>query len=134
MKNEDLVERLLRLRNQKGISQTELASRAGITQKAISDIETGKRSPHKQTLASLALALGVTVRELTGQEPEFEHNVNVALEPSTSYFASPNDLHKENLRLKGAIYEFRNLVQNLMMQRSLEDSTIQKINSLVNSV
>ena len=53
-----------------GLTQVELAQRAGLTDKAVSDIETGKVEPHKLTKARLAVALDTTVEALTGNESE----------------------------------------------------------------
>ncbi len=54
-----------RLRERKGLSQLELAKRAGVAQGYISDLEAGrKKNPGIETLRKLARALGVPVTEL----------------------------------------------------------------------
>ena len=49
-------------RRQAGLSQTELASRAGTSQAAVSAYESGKRSPSVDTLCRLLAAAGCEVR------------------------------------------------------------------------
>ena len=54
-----------RLRRRLGITQSELARRAGIRQGVLSYIENGRtKHPRIDTLAAIANALGVTVDEL----------------------------------------------------------------------
>jgi transcriptional regulator with XRE-family HTH domain len=63
------AENLRRLRTERGITQEELGSRAGIQMADISRYETGNRDPRVTTLARLADALGISIAELleTGQ-------------------------------------------------------------------
>ncbi len=67
----DVVKRLLAgenpirvYRNHRGITQTELATKAGINAVYLSQIETGKRTGSAKTLTALAKALNVTVDDL----------------------------------------------------------------------
>ena len=56
--------RLRRLREAAGLTQEELASRAGLTAKAVSALERGERKrPYPHTVRSLAEALGLSERE-----------------------------------------------------------------------
>ena len=48
-----------------GLTQAEVAERAGMTQAALSQIESGQHKPRKATLTKLAAALGITVEQLT---------------------------------------------------------------------
>src|SRR5918992_1520762 len=65
--------RLRRLREALGLTQEELASRAGLTAKAVSMLERGERKrPYPHTVRSLADALGLPEGEralLTGAVP-----------------------------------------------------------------
>src|SRR3712207_5613214 len=57
-------ERLRRLREAAGLTQEELASRAGLTAKAVSALERGERKrPYPHTVRSLADALGLPEEE-----------------------------------------------------------------------
>src|SRR5215210_4825961 len=57
-------ERLRRLREEVGLTQEELASKAGLTAKAVSALERGeRRRPYPHTVRSLAEALGLTDEE-----------------------------------------------------------------------
>ncbi|MCA1716779.1 MAG: helix-turn-helix domain-containing protein [Actinobacteria bacterium] len=52
-------ERLKRIRLTRAMSQRKLAEVAGMSQRAIVDLETDKREPHPSTLGKLAQALNV---------------------------------------------------------------------------
>ncbi|MCL6557700.1 MAG: helix-turn-helix domain-containing protein [Firmicutes bacterium] len=52
------------LRENAGLSQTELASKVGVTQGFISHIELGIREPTLKLVRKLAAALGVSVSDL----------------------------------------------------------------------
>lgn len=55
-------------RQEKGISQNQLAKLCNVPQSVISDIESGKtKAPRIDTLQAIAAALGVTVDELIGK-------------------------------------------------------------------
>ncbi len=58
-------EKLKRLRRGNGLTQVELADKAGVSQSTIAQIETGERkTPHPRTLTKLSEALGVEPFEL----------------------------------------------------------------------
>lgn len=58
----DLVQEIRLKRLALGLSQEELASRAGVTRPELSKIENGKRNTTIQTLLNLAGAMGSTLR------------------------------------------------------------------------
>lgn len=60
----DFGKHLASLRKKRGMSQEELASRAGLHAVAITYIETGKRLPKLNTVYKLAHGLGIKVEEL----------------------------------------------------------------------
>ncbi len=53
-----------RLRGELGLTGAQLAGRAGLTPSAVSQIETGKRTPNSASVVKLAEALGVGVADL----------------------------------------------------------------------
>lgn len=63
---ESLGRRVRRLRKQRRLTQTELATTAGINQGFLSSIEQDKRDPSKRTIDALALALDVPQAVLIG--------------------------------------------------------------------
>lgn len=70
---ESISERLKRLRNEAGLTGTQLAERVGTTQSRISDIENGKGYLYADELPKYAEALNTTVSELVmGTRPENE--------------------------------------------------------------
>jgi transcriptional regulator with XRE-family HTH domain len=67
---ESLGQRLKRLREAAGLSQQDLAVRAGLSVSVVSQIEQGRKAdPRMTTVLFLAEALGVGVQELTGPRP-----------------------------------------------------------------
>ncbi|WP_315721601.1 MULTISPECIES: helix-turn-helix transcriptional regulator [unclassified Bradyrhizobium] len=60
-------------RKKRGLSQDELARRAGITQGYLSEIEVGRKSGDVQTLRKLADALKVTLDSLVQDGPSEDH-------------------------------------------------------------
>lgn len=57
----EIVMEMMRTRNQQGLSQQELAKKAGIRQSNLSRIETGAVSPTIETLQRIAQGLGRTL-------------------------------------------------------------------------
>ena len=53
-----------RLRQAKGISQADLAKRAGLTRVYVTRLEAGRQDPSLSTINALARPLGVPVTEL----------------------------------------------------------------------
>ena len=86
-------QRLARLRDDAGLSQSGLARRIGTSQSAISQIEAGDRSPSYGTLVQLADALGVSLAYLVGA------SVEQLTEDEEAYFrtyrALPEDAQRE---------------------------------------
>lgn len=60
-------ERVRKLREQRGLSQAQLAERADLDVTYISGIERGRRNPGLNTLGRVARALGVTLPALVGR-------------------------------------------------------------------
>jgi DNA-binding XRE family transcriptional regulator len=67
---EEVGARLRRWRLAAGISQSELASKAGLTQAGLATVEAGGHDPRLTTLRRLARALGRSTRELICGRPE----------------------------------------------------------------
>jgi transcriptional regulator with XRE-family HTH domain len=61
---ERMAEKLKALRERRGLSQEELAKRAGISRTYLARLETARQDPRLSTLEKLAKALKVTVAEL----------------------------------------------------------------------
>ena len=59
---------LKQLRNKRGLSQAEVASRLAISRAAYTNIENGKRDPDTQTLINLADLLGVSMDAIFGRD------------------------------------------------------------------
>lgn len=68
-----LLDRLVMLRKQAGLSQSELGRRSGLTAAAISMIEAGDRDPKLSTAAAICDALNISLDALAGRS-EYPHN------------------------------------------------------------
>jgi transcriptional regulator with XRE-family HTH domain len=68
--SEKFPELLRRAREDKRLSQTDLAERTGLQPSAVSHFETGKRAPSFENLKRLADALAVSVDYLLGRTDE----------------------------------------------------------------
>ena len=66
----DFGEYLSRIRTEKGLSQQDLADALGMTQAAISQLESGKRVATPKTVKRLAEALQVDIEELAGEDEQ----------------------------------------------------------------
>lgn len=62
----NLGSNIKRIRGLRGLTQAELAERAGLSTIGISNIETGTRNPRPGTLEAIAKVLGVSEIELHG--------------------------------------------------------------------
>lgn len=59
-------QRLQRLRQDKGLSQSQLAKRAGVPVGTLKNWEQDRREPLLDTAAKIAVALGISLDELAG--------------------------------------------------------------------
>lgn len=66
--NSKIGENIRRVRIRKGMSQKELAEKAGMTNVLLNNYEHGMRNPKAETLKKLADALGVSPEVLSGEE------------------------------------------------------------------
>ena len=65
-----LGQRIRRLRDAKGLTQSELAACAGLSPKHLGELERGRGNPSLKSLQSLADALGLSLGELFDMEQE----------------------------------------------------------------
>lgn len=59
-----------RFRLEKGLTQEALTEASGVSQQYVSELERGARNPTIDTLAKIALALGVTATDLFDPDPD----------------------------------------------------------------
>ena len=74
--------RLKELRQQKGLSQSELSRRTGIPQNTICRWEKGTTHPNWLAVLSLSRALGVTCEAFTSAEPGGSSRLTPVLAPT----------------------------------------------------
>jgi len=60
----DIGNKILKKRQELGISQSELAKRAGVAQSTLSYIEKNKKRPQFDTMSAICRVLGITVLDL----------------------------------------------------------------------
>jgi transcriptional regulator with XRE-family HTH domain len=65
-----------RLREKHGLTQLQLAARAGVTDTTVRSVERASKTHHRATLAAIAIALGTTAEKLTlyRNEAEFDES------------------------------------------------------------
>lgn len=91
-------ERLRAIRKEKGLTQAELAEKAGIAVNSVRLYEAGARLPKLDTIARMAVAMGLTANDLiAGQWGNFE-----------GAFLSAEEFQQDD-REAQLIYHFRNL-------------------------
>lgn len=94
-------ERLRAIRKEKGLTQAELAEKAGIAVNSVRLYEAGARLPKLDTIARMAVAMGLTANDLiAGQWGNFE-----------GAFLSAEEFQQDD-REAQLIYHFRNLNDN----------------------
>lgn len=69
---QEFGELLRKARETKGLTQAELAQRAGLQPSAVAHFESGRRSPSLDNLRRLADALSVNLDYLLGREPDLQ--------------------------------------------------------------
>lgn len=103
------MKRLREVREQRGLSQSELARRVGVSQRAISSYENGERTPAGDILVRISHVLGVSSAYLLGMTddpkrddrlpPDWEAVVEEALRDGFS----PDDVRKALKMLRVAL-------------------------------
>ena len=94
-------ERLRAIRKEKGLTQAELAEKAGIAVNSVRLYEAGARLPKLDTIARMAVAMGLTANDLmAGQWGKFD-----------GIFLSDEEF-QQDVREAQLIYHFRTLNDN----------------------
>ena len=86
-----------KLREKAGLSQNQLAKSAGISQAALSKIESEDKNPSVETVFLLADALDCTVSELLGEKPEGVTFLTDRQRQLLKIFSQMNDAGKASL-------------------------------------
>ena len=79
-----LGNKILEIREIKGISQQQLATKAGLSKALITHIETGKRYPSDKALQKIIEALEITEEEILTEEVKNEYIKKLAEEAKPS--------------------------------------------------
>ena len=97
-KNESILgKKILEIREKKGVSQQQLATKAGLSKALITHIETGKRYPSDKALQKIIEALEISEEEILTEDVKTEFLKKIGL---NSYSSTPifdfNRLFTEN--------------------------------------
>lgn len=76
-----MIARLKELRNEKGLTQKEIAEYLNITQQTYSDYETGRTNPDIDTLILISVILETSIDYLLGREDDFG-NITITTAPA----------------------------------------------------
>lgn len=83
----ELAERLVNLRKERGLTQTEVAEKVNVSRQIVSKWETGDRAPGRNNLKALSELYGVSIDSLLSSDGEIQqaqktvHNTPVAVPP-----------------------------------------------------
>lgn len=116
----ELGERLDRARERAGLSQAELAEAVGLTQSAISRIESGERSVDSLELAAIARRLDVSVLDLLQDRSLPEELVGLARRVETA--AEPGAVDQAYERAL-ELLDFDRMLEDLGLPRRVEPMT-----------
>jgi transcriptional regulator with XRE-family HTH domain len=106
---ERLGKRIAELRQKRNLSQTELASKIGVSQSTIAQIETGRNDPSVTTLRKIAAGLGLNVAVLFSSENTFVFDMKEMNKKYRHY----DDL-SENL--KAAFFQINQFMKKIGIQ------------------
>ncbi len=113
------AERLRNLRKEKGLTQNELADKAGMNGRHMSRYETGALKPPQRTIRRLAEALGVSVEELTQDTPQLRAQ-DVSLDPELlEQFQSLSRMDEEDRKA------VKRILSALLMKQQMQDMLLQ---------
>ena len=108
-----LGKHIKRLREQRGLSQRQLATKSGIHSGSLSNIENGTRAPELATLKAIATALGVPVTEMVA--------IGDYLNPYDLLPSATGSLHDRYGHLsKEALASIDNYLKRLIDEHELE--------------
>lgn len=113
--NENIGEKIRKIRKLKGFSQKELATKTGIAQNSIGNYERGERSPTMAVLEKIATALAVDLSELV--------DLSVSDEVITR-------LKNRDYELSNKIKIQLNLIRTVALQEKIENLLVQIKESL----
>jgi len=96
-------EEIRRRRKERELTIEQLAARAGMAPSAISQIETGRRSPHSASVIKLAEALGCEVGDLYPKAPQqlsWEEELSLRGFPAEQIAAAVAENEHDNERIR----------------------------------
>ena len=97
-------------RNQKGLSQEDVALRADITPTYLGQIEHGKKSPTIRVVERICIALGVSLADLFSEQSPKESSTDPISEQILANLSDCTDAEKKQLlRIIKAVQQFKKI-------------------------
>jgi transcriptional regulator with XRE-family HTH domain len=96
---QEVGERLRRLRQDRGLSLSELARRSGVGKGTLSELETGQRNPTLETLYALTTALEAPLSTVVGPAPVQGAAVHAVLTDRVQDAAAVSEVYR--IRIQG---------------------------------
>jgi XRE family transcriptional regulator of biofilm formation len=120
----EIGDRLVKYRKERGLSQTELARRAGIPRSYVSRMENNHLTPGPRIAARLAATLGVTIVDLIARPPEAASESPLAQDPVCAQLLSEFS-RLAPLEMATVVAEAQSMVASNDTKRRLErDSAV----------
>jgi transcriptional regulator with XRE-family HTH domain len=110
-------EKIKKLRQQKGWSQTQLANKMGVRSQHISRYERGNSNPSAETLSKFAEIFGVSVDYLLSEDEETTNTYKIKDKQLQRYFEEVDNLDDED---KNAI---KNLIDAVLIRKKVKNLT-----------
>lgn len=119
----DIGKRVRELREEHGLTITDLASRSNLTRNAVSRIELGHRIPGSTTVEKLARGLGVDPGDLYSQEEQTLAGSEISAPPDTPEKALAREAIASRMEEAGEPIQYLTMPQEDLLARFVEMKT-----------
>ena len=122
---EDLRERVKRLRTDAGLSQVALATRANISVQTVKDIEAGRKGAGIKVLQALAQAFSLSIEELVNEKPPVVEQIHrFKARKALRYFESiPDEIYEKAIKFGPSHEVWREVM--VVLEEALVDLEIE---------
>jgi transcriptional regulator with XRE-family HTH domain len=110
-------EKIKKLRQQKGWSQTQLANKMGVRSQHISRYERGNSNPSAETLSKFAEIFGVSVDYLLSEDEENTNTYKIKDKQLQRYFEEVDNLDEEDKNV------IKNLIDAVLIRKKVKNLT-----------
>jgi transcriptional regulator with XRE-family HTH domain len=110
-------EKIKKLRQQKGWSQTQLANKMGVRSQHISRYERGNSNPSAETLSKFAEIFGVSVDYLLSEDEKNTNTYKIKDKQLQRYFEEVDNLDEEDKNV------IKNLIDAVLIRKKVKNLT-----------